>query len=210
MFCAGNTPRFVVALTALTIVSLLIGPSRAHAADPVQWINTVYATPAGSTIQKVGGCGTCADAGATSSQSIASGDGAVQFAPVLGARLYAGLGATATASTDPALIDFAFSFWPDGGWDIREKNVYKTEGRFVSGDVFRVAIVGGAVKYYRNGVLVYSSAALPVYPLVVDTTLIGAGATVSNASVDGGVAPPAKVPVGVTTTSLASGVLAHP
>jgi len=202
--------RSVAAVVVLTVVSTLVGPSRANAADPVQWVNVVYATPSGSNIQKAGGCGTCADAGATSSQAIVSGDGAVQFAPVAGARLYAGLGTDTTASTDPALIDFAFSFWPDGGWDVREKDVYKTDGHFISGDVFRIAIVAGSVKYYQNGVLVYSSTAVPVYPLIVDSTLIDTAATISNASLDGGAAPPAKVPVGITTTSVAGGVLSHP
>ena len=67
-------------------------------------------------------------------------DGYVEFRPVPGARMYAGLGSTATFNTDPALIEFAFSFWPDGGWDVRERNSYRTEGRFVAGDIFRVLV----------------------------------------------------------------------
>lgn len=211
VFPIGPTRAWrVTALAALAVVSAAATRVGAQSADPVQWVNTVFAAPAGSAIQKTGGCGTCSDAGATSAQSIASGDGSVEFTPVLGGRLYAGLGSNTTANTDPAQIDFAFSFWPDGGWDVRERNIYRTEGRFVSGDVFRVAIVSGAVKYYKNGALVYSSAALPAYPLVLDTTLIGTGATISNATMTGSGSAPAKVAVSVTTATLANGLLAQP
>ena len=196
--------RSFAAIVVVAVTLVLTTPLDARAGDAVQWVNTVYATPAGSTLQKTAGCGTCADAGGTSAQAIQTGDGGIQLTPVLGARLYAGLGTNATASTDPAQIDFAFSFWPDGGWDVREKNVYKTEGRFASGDVFRVAIVAGAVKYYQNGVLVYSSVTAPTYPLVLDTTLIGTGATIANASIDGAAATSVKVPVAITTAGLPS------
>ncbi|HET7156140.1 MAG TPA: hypothetical protein VFI87_12310, partial [Hyphomicrobiaceae bacterium] len=130
----------------------------------------------------------------------------MQFAPVVGARLYAGLGSNATSDTDPARIEYVFSFWPDGGWDIRERNVYKSEGRFVAGDSFRVAIVGGAVKYYQNGALVYSSlTALPSVPLVLDATLIGAGAGLTTAVITAP-APPVSPSVAVVTSVLPNGV----
>jgi hypothetical protein len=197
-------------LAALVAAAALTTPLHAQSSSAAQWINTVNATPSGSSLQKTGGCGGCADAGGTSAQSIAGGDGYVEFTPVVSARLYAGLGANATANTDPAQIDFAFSFWPDGGWDVREKNLYKSEGRFVSGDVFRVAIVSGAVKYYKNGALVYSSASVPPYPLVFDTALLDAGATVSNATMGGVSSPAPPVAVAVTTTSVADAIVSQP
>ena len=208
----GNPPRAfrATAMAALVRASFFPIPLHAQSAGPVQWTNTVFATPSGSTLQKTGGCGTCSDAGGTSAQSIASGDGYVEFTPVPGARLYAGLGTNSTANTDPAQIDFAFSFWADGGWDVREKNVYRTEGQFVAGDVFRVAIVSGVAKYYKNGVLVYSSLAVPVYPVVLDTTLIGTGATVSNAVSTGTITGPATSAVSVTTTALPEGTISQP
>ncbi len=177
------------------------GSAQAQSASPVEWTNLVNATASGATVQKSGGCGTCADAGATSSGAIASGDGYAEFTPGAGERLYAGLGLSATTNTDPALIDFAFSFWPDGGWDIRERNVYRTEGRLVAGDVFRVSVEGGLVKYYQNGTLVYTSLTPAAWPLVLDTTLVGAGATVGAAAITATAPPPAS-PVAITTASL--------
>jgi hypothetical protein len=44
----------------------------------------------------------------------------MEFTPLFGGRLFAGLGSTQSATADPALIEYAFGFWPDGGWDVRE------------------------------------------------------------------------------------------
>ena len=190
----------------VVILGGFAGQVVAQTASPVAWTNGVNVAASGNAIQKTGGCSGCADAGGTSNQALTAGDGYVQFAPVAGARLYAGLGSNATSNTDPSLIDFAFSFWPDGGWDIRERNAYKGEGRFVSGDVFRVAIVGGSVKYYQNGVLMYLSLALPSLPLVLDTTLIGAGAGLTSAVITTAAAPPVNPPVAIVTSVLPNGV----
>jgi hypothetical protein len=191
-----------VLLAAGVILGGLDSQALAQTLSPVEWGRTTNATATGSAIQKTGGCSGCPDAGGTSNQALSAGDGYAQFAPVAGTRLYAGLASNATANTDPALIEFGFSFWPDGGWDIRERNIYKWEGRFVSGDIFRVAIVGGAVKYYQNGALVYSSLALPSLPLVLDTTLIGAGAGLTDALITAATAPPVSSPVAIVTSVL--------
>ena len=184
----------------------------AQTPQPVQWANLVNATATGDTILKSAGCDTCADAGGTGTVAVSSIDGFVEFTPGWGARLYAGLGSTVTADTNPALIDYAFSFWPDGGWDVRERNVYKTEGHFVDGDVFRIAIVSGTVIYYRNGTAVYSSATAPTAPLVPDTTLIGTGSIVHSAIVTAQQPSPSPAPgpVAILTASLPGGALLQP
>jgi hypothetical protein len=195
--------RLMLSVCAAAAV-LTGGAAQAQSVFPVEWTNLVKASASAGTVQKTGLCGTCADAGATSSAAIAAGGGYAEFVPGAGARLYAGLGTSWTAATDPALIDFAFSFWPDGGWDVRERNVYRTEGRFVAGDVFRVALESGAVKYYKNGALVYTSTAIPGGPLVLDTTLVGTGATVASAVITAAPAPPPP-PVAIVTSSLPDG-----
>ena len=177
--------------------------------SPVQWTNIVNAMATGSALQKTAGCDGCGDAGATSVQSLGLQDGFIEFVPSSVTRLYAGLGIDTTANTDPTSIDFAFSFWPDGGWDIRERTSYRTEGRFVSGDVFRVAVESGVVKYYQNGALVYTSLAQPAGPLVFDTTLISSGATLTSA-ITSGTAPTPPVPISVVTGALPDGSLGQP
>src|SRR5204863_9018852 len=59
-------------------------------------------------------------------------------------------------------------------------------GNLAVGDVVRVSVEGGLVKYYRNGVLVFTSAAPPVYPLLVDTAINSLLGTLSNVVICGG------------------------
>jgi len=170
---------------AVAFVGLLLTAqlSAGQAQGPVQWTNLVKTTAGvAGAIQKTAGCSSCPDAGATSVQAITV-DGRVEFTPVAGKRLSAGLGTTATASTDPLLIDYGFGFWPDGGWDVRERGVYKKEGRWVGGDVFRIERASGKVTYFKNGAIVYVSATVSVAPLIVDTTIYSQGAAFTLASV---------------------------
>jgi photosystem II stability/assembly factor-like uncharacterized protein len=150
--------------------------------DEVVWINTANVTVTGSSIVKTAGCNGCGDAGGISEQQI-TGDGYAEFTPVYGHRLYAGLGADRSAGTTPELVDYAFSFWPDGGFDIREKGVYRGEGVFDADDVFRVAVEGGVVRYYQNGGLLYTSTVAPVFPMGLDTTLFYLDSGIASARV---------------------------
>ncbi len=151
--------------------------------EDVSWTNILNAAATANTLEKTGGCTTCADAGGISQQTIASGDGFVEFVPSTGHRFYAGLSKDRTASTTASNIDYAFSFWTAGTWDIRELGVYKWEGDYFPGDVFKVAVEGGVVKYYQNNVVVYTSATPPTYPLGLDTTMFTIGSKVSTAKI---------------------------
>lgn len=147
----------------------------------VTWTSLVNATASGGSLQKSGGCDGCADAGAISQQQIASGDGAVSFtASETSTIRYVGL-SHGNTDTSPADIDFAIRLGP-GYAEVRENNVYRADTPIVAGDRFKVAVEGGVVKYSKNGVLFYTSTAAPLYPLLVDTSLLGAGATVTNAT----------------------------
>ena len=176
-------------------------------AGAVEWAKVRNATATASAIRKAGGCDGCLDSGGMSRQTILTGDGYVEFVPVAGARLYAGLSSNLTAVGDPIVIDFAFSFWPEGGWDIRERNAYKKEGRFVAGDVFRIALVSGVIKYYKNGSLVYSSTAPVALPLVFDVSLIGGSAALTSASIGGQSLGTDTNPVVISTNALPEGTV---
>ena len=149
---------------------------------PVAWTATVNVAVSGSTVTKSAGCSGCVDAGAVSEQQIANG-GWFEFVPTLGGRMYAGLNAEAWASTDANSIPHAFSFWPDGGWDIRESGQYRADGRFVQGDVFRIAIENFQVRYYRNNTLVYRSGSGPQLPARADTSFLSTGSTIGSGAV---------------------------
>lgn len=147
----------------------------------VTWTNLVNVTATGGSLQKTSGCDGCDDAGATSQQQIAAGDGSVSFTATETDKLrYVGLshGNTDTTHGD---IDFAIRLG-QGYAEVRENDVYRADTPLAAGDRFKVAVEGGVVKYYKNGTLLYTSAIAPTYPLLVDTSLLSAGATVTDAT----------------------------
>src|SRR5262249_42637113 len=83
-------------------------------------------------------------------------------------------------------VDFALYPMGDGSLRVYEKGVFRgTFGTYASGDRLRVAVSANVVTYYRNGALLYTSASVPTYPLLVDTALYNAGATLANVVVAG-------------------------
>jgi endonuclease/exonuclease/phosphatase family metal-dependent hydrolase len=155
------------------------------------WSNTVNSAASGAMLKKTGGCSGCPDAGGVGSQLMSSGS--VSFTVAAGYHVRVGLGRDTSANTNPA-IDYAFSFWGNGTWDIRESGVYKAEGACAPTDVFKVAIEGTAVRYYRNGSLVYTSTTPVSAPLVVDATLFSVGASAQILSTTAGSTTTAPAP----------------
>jgi hypothetical protein len=157
-------------------------PSPVPASTDVVWTSLVKASASGSSLTKTAGCAGCFDAGAISQQQIATTGGSVSFKVSAGQRQIVGLGRDTTANTSYA-IDYAFSFWEGGAFEIRENNLYRSEGTYTETDVFKVAVESGVVKYYKNDVLVYTSKVAVTAPMVVDTSMSTVGATVSGAIV---------------------------
>jgi len=147
----------------------------------VVWTSLVNATATGGSLQKTGGCDGCDDAGAVSQQQIAAGDGGVSFTGTETSTLrYVGL-SHGNTDTQVADIDFAIRLG-QGYAEVRENNVYRADTSFAPGDLFQVAVEGGVVKYSRNGVVFYTSTVAPTYPLLVDSSLLSAGAAITNAT----------------------------
>jgi hypothetical protein len=98
--------------------------------------------------------------------------------------MFVGLGSAPLLSSPPApaQIDYAFGIWATG-FTIFERGVWKYDGHFTVGDVFKISIEAGPiVKYYQNGALVYTSATVPArYPYVLGTTLFYHGVSVNDA-----------------------------
>src|SRR5207302_2061987 len=108
--------------------------------------------------------------------------GSVTFSVAAGKALFAGLGHDTSKSTSYA-IDYAFRFYGNGTWEVRELGVYKTEGSYASSDQYTIAIAGGVVTYYRNGSLVYTSKAAASGTYVLDTSLQTIGTAVQTAQI---------------------------
>jgi hypothetical protein len=157
------------------------GPPPATGRQNVVWTGIINCSAAGNTLQKNGGRDDTPDAGAISQQSIASGDGYLEFAATQTDKLgFCGLART-PSGTDYNAIDFGIKLTGRGVAEVRENNLYKSEASYAAGDLFRISVESGTVKYYRNGTLFYTSAKAPAYPLAAAASLINMGTTVGNA-----------------------------
>jgi hypothetical protein len=164
---------------------LLAGAALVTAREPVSWINQANASLRGDRLEKSGGCDGCNDSGAVSRQIIRSGDGAVEFRVVENdSLLRAGLSRRAGVRRS-GNIDFAVRLNGNGRADVMENGAYvggDTEYR--AGDVFRVEVEAGRLRYLKNGQVMHVSQKLPAYPLVFAVELGSLGATIANAWIE--------------------------
>ena len=78
-------------------------------------------------------------------------------------------------------IDFA-AYLAGSSLKVYEGGASKgTFGTLAVGDVVKVAVQGGTVRYYLNNALVYTSTLAPTYPLLLDTAINSLGGKVYNA-----------------------------
>ena len=166
--------------------------------EAVAWTAHVNATSAGSSLSKtttVAGW----DSGAVSTRAINSPDGYMEaVASTTGIRMF-GL---SNGNTDTTYQDIDFAFYLSGAAvSIYEAGTLRGNfGTVANGDLVRVSIEGGVVKYRKNGTLLYTSTVAPTYPLLVDASLNSVavhidGVVISGALVDSRLALPAANPV---------------
>ena len=175
-------------LASYLLIALLISPaltpsSVGQVAPPqnVTWTNVTNCTIAGNSLQKTAGRSDSADAGARSQQTVTSGDAYFEFtAGDSNKVLFCGL-THAAPGTSFLDIDFAIKLTEIGVAEVRENNLYTGEIPYRTGDVFRVAVQAGVVRYYKNGGLFQSSLNSPVYPLFADASFLTVGGRIDNA-----------------------------
>ena len=148
------------------------------------WTSVVGVTVTGNSLTKTA-ASAWGNAGAISTQQIASGDGYVEFT-ASETNTYRMLGLS-NGNTNASYDDIDFALYQYAGQiQVYENATFKgTFGTYVVGDSLRVAVVGGVVKYCKNGTVFYTSTKMPVYPLLVDTALFTQGATLSSAVLSG-------------------------
>ena len=84
-------------------------------------------------------------------------------------------------------IDFAIYSAVNGALYVYEGGASRGQfGTYATGDVLRVAVESGVVKYRKNGTLLYSSTVAPTYPLLVDTSIYSLGGTLNNVKISSG------------------------
>src|SRR4029450_4920438 len=160
--------------------------------QPVVWTSLDGVSASGGSLTKTSASGV--NSGAISVQQIPSGDGSVEItaSETSTYRMFGfSNGNTASSYQD---IDFGLDVAP-GTIYVFEKGVNRGSfGTYATGDLLRVAVVGGVVKYSRNGTVFYTSTQAPTYPLLVDTWLYSLGATLNNAVIAATAAPPPPPP----------------
>jgi hypothetical protein len=93
-------------------------------------------------------------------------------------------GDTNTSYSD---IDFAVLIAASDVLQVYEGGVLRGSfGSYATGDVIRVSVTGGVVRYSKNGAVFYTSTGTPTYPLLVDTALWHTGATIQDVMIHGG------------------------
>ena len=148
-------------------------------AQAVTWTSHVNVAATAGEVRKTGGCAGCPDAGAASTQTIASGDGELTFvAGDTQALRIIGL-STGNAGTGPEEIAFGLRV-QNGRVEVREKGAYKAERAIGAGDVLKVTLRAGTVSYLVNGTAFFTSTAKPAYPVLVDTSLFDMGGTFTS------------------------------
>ena len=155
--------------------------------ETVAWQNVVGATAGSGVLTKTAVAG-WTNSGAFSTRGIAPGsDGYAEFTiPADGGYAFFGLsnGDSGQSSAD---VDYAFYPRPGQGLlIIYEKGVYVGSfGAFAPGDKLKISVQKNVVQYWRNGVLLKTSASVPTYPLGVDTSLYSPGATIPAVTLTG-------------------------
>jgi hypothetical protein len=176
---ADDVRLYNYALSATEITNLY-NAAATPTVQNVTWTSPVNVTATGNSLQKTSGCDGCDDAGAVSQQQIISGNGYVEFtASETVSTRFVGLTNVGTG-TSAAGVNFAILLEP--GWaEVRENGAFRTNTPLAVGDVFRVSIESGVVKYYQNGTLFYTSTVTPIYPLLLDARIWSLNGTVTNA-----------------------------
>ena len=177
-----SAKRLKTILLMLALPFLPYQNTGAQQEQNVAWTNIVNATVSSNVLRKTSGWDGVDDAGATSQQELTAGDGYVQFTVGETNTFWLGGLSRGNQGTGYADIDFAFRFNGAGSADVLENGVYAGgDTPYAAGDVFRVSVVGGRVRYSRNGQFLRESSKTPSYPLLLDVSLGSLGATVRSA-----------------------------
>lgn len=181
---ATNTPTATATATPTGAVPTVTAAPGAQLVTA--WQNATNVAITGNTITKNAG-GLAWNAGASSVLAIPAGAGYVE-ATVADETKFVMFGLNRDDQIrDYTEIDYAWYMYGS------TKTLYIYEnatnrgsfGPYHTGDVLRVALVGGQVRYYQNGLLRYTSALAPVYPQRLDSSIYSTGGSVQNALIAG-------------------------
>jgi alpha-tubulin suppressor-like RCC1 family protein len=163
-----------------TSVTINMNPAPPYVPGSILWMNVVGAAVSGNDLTKTATLATFS-AGASSKNVIRDGYGFVEFtAPESNTERMAGL-SNGDSNQSSADIDFGIVLHSNGTVGISEGGLNRgTFGLYSAGDLFRVEVRYGVVRYLRNGAALFTSSSIPRYPLRVDTSFLTTGARLSG------------------------------
>ncbi|MDC0669447.1 peptidoglycan DD-metalloendopeptidase family protein [Nannocystis radixulma] len=155
------------------------------------WKNVRYTESTPGALRRLAGPGAGWSAGASSVQAIAPIHGSVQFSTAeIDRKKMAGLG-LGDAHQGYWDIGFAFYLRDNGQLEIYESgNLRGSFGAYTADNVFRIDMVDGRARYYRDDTLLYESTVTTACPLALDTSFHDVGATITDAILTGAPYPP--------------------
>ncbi len=180
-----SASRFQFAVSAFTHGAVIDNPvAGGGLAEGVVWTGHVKASSSGNTLWKTTTPGVW-DAEGISTRAIDSPDGYLEVSASLSPTVaMVGLSNGNSNANHPD-IDYAL-YMSGGTLLVYEGGVSRGSfGTLASTDRLRVSVEGGVVKYRKNGALLYTSTMAPIYPLLVDTSLLAAGSTIQGAVLSG-------------------------
>ena len=176
MYTSAATPTFPLLFDSS--MSTVGGTLNSVTFSPQIWQNALGVALSSNNLTKTGSNGW--NSGASTVATI-SGDGAAAFTTSENTTAkMAGL-SNGDSTHGYSDIDFAWYMRANGTLGIYEGGSYVGEfGTYAANDTFKVQVASGVVTYWHNGASVYTSAATPTFPLLVDTSLSTNGATIGN------------------------------
>lgn len=151
----------------------------------VTWSNGLYVSISGNSMTRNSG-GNSWDAGAFSNEYLAAGKNGYVESVAQETTAYRMFGFSDNdPNTSYSSIDFAIYLHMSGYLYIYENGSNPWgAGSYTMGDVFRVAREGTAIKYYKNGVVFYTSAVTALSGnLYADTSIYTSGGTIYNVTI---------------------------
>ena len=142
------------------------------------WSVLFDATVDANGIYRAGGCDGCNAGGISSQQISAASGGSFQFTVSHGPTRYAGL--TAGDSLGFSQLSYAIGVGTINTVEIYESGIYRADIPFLDGDLFKISIESGLVKYYRNGSVVFTSPVAPTVPLSAEALLLSLSSQLNN------------------------------
>lgn len=152
----------------------------------VIWSGGVNVTITDNTVEKTGGSPSLYDAGAYTTKLLQGGDGYIEAEYDIAGDRFLGLDVNAPVNQNWTSMDFALWF-RSTGLTIYENGSFKTASGPApsNGDILRIEIESGTIKYKKNGVTFYTSLNSPNYPLYGDCSIKVMNRKIIDAKISG-------------------------